>query len=42
MTRTASGNTRLLVVAEGRLFLDAIDEIENNYVVWAGLRVVFR
>ncbi len=42
MTRTATGNTRLLVVAEGRLFLDAIDEIENNYVVWAGLRVVFR
>lgn len=42
IVRSASGNTRLLAVAEGRLFFDEVDDVENNYVVWAGLRVVFR
>jgi hypothetical protein len=38
-----SGNdTRLLIVGEGRLFFDEADDVANNYVVWAGLRVVFR
>lgn len=35
-------DVRWLVVGEGRLFLDQLDAIENNYQFWAGLRIVFR
>ncbi len=38
----SSRDVRLLLAAEGRLFLDETDDIANNYQAWAGLRVVFR
>lgn len=38
----SAGDVRLMIVGEGRLFFDELDAIENNYQVWAGLRVVFR
>ena len=33
---------RLLFVIEGRLFFDELDNIDNNYQFWGGLRYVFR
>lgn len=33
---------RLFVVAEGRLFLNELDNIESNYQFWGGLRYVIR
>ena len=29
------------VYVQGRLFLDMLDNISNNYVVWTGLRFPF-
>ncbi len=39
--RQANEN-RLFLVAEGRLFLNALDDIDNNYQFWGGLRYVVR
>jgi hypothetical protein len=38
----SSGGTGLLIVGEAHQFLDEVDDVANNYAVWAGLRVVFR
>jgi hypothetical protein len=38
----SANDVRVLLVAEGRLFFDELDAIENNYQAWAGLRLVFR
>ena len=32
------GRHRLLFVVEGRIFFDELDEIDNNYQFWGGLR----
>jgi hypothetical protein len=42
VVRDADGQSRLLFVVEGRLFFDEIDNVENNYLGWAGVRYVFR
>lgn len=42
LTKYSSGQSRLLLVVEGRMFFDNLDEIDNNYQAWAGLRYVFR
>ena len=34
----AADEGRLLLTGEGRLFLDELDEIDNNYMFWGGLR----
>lgn len=36
------GNDRLYFTGEGRLFLDSLDEVDNNYMAWAGLRYAWR
>ena len=36
------GRARLLFVIEARLFFDELDNIDNNYQFWGGLRYVFR
>jgi hypothetical protein len=33
---------KMLFVVESRLFFDELDNIDNNYQFWAGLRFVFR
>lgn len=33
------GNSPVYVVGEGRVFFDRLDDIQNNYQVWAGIRV---
>jgi hypothetical protein len=38
----ATARTRYLFAFESRLFFDEMDDIENNYQVWAGVRIVFR
>lgn len=35
------GTERAYLMGEGRLFLKDLDNIENNYQVWAGLRIRF-
>jgi hypothetical protein len=35
------GTERLYLLGEGRLFLKQLDDIENNYQVWAGVRIRF-
>ena len=42
LVKTAEGRGRLLFVVEGRLFFDQIDNVENNYQAWAGVRYLFR
>jgi hypothetical protein len=39
--RSAS-NGRLYFTGEGRLFLDELEEVDNNYMAWAGLRYAWR
>jgi hypothetical protein len=36
------GSNRLYFTGEGRLFLDEFDEVDNNYMAWAGLRYAWR
>ena len=36
------GDDRLYFTGEGRLFLDELDEVDNNYMAWAGLRYTWR
>jgi hypothetical protein len=33
---------RVLFMGEGRLFLDKLDDVPNNYQAWAGFRFLFR
>ena len=33
---------KLFFVGEGRLFLNKMDSIDNNYQFWGGVRFVFR
>ncbi len=42
LTKYADERSRLLFVVEGRLFLDQIDSIDNNYQFWGGFRYIFR
>ncbi len=42
LARYADGAARALFIAEGRLFFDEIDNIENNYQFWGGIRYIFR
>lgn len=35
-------STRVLFVVEGRLFLNQMDDVSNNYQAWAGVRYRFR
>jgi hypothetical protein len=42
LTKYSSGQSRLLLAVEGRLFFDNLDQVDNNYQAWAGLRYVFR
>ena len=42
VARYPDGRARLLFVIEGRLFFDELDNIDNNYQFWGGLRYVFR
>jgi len=35
------GTNRVYLLGEGRLFFKQLDDIENNYQVWAGVRVRF-
>ena len=42
LTKYADGAGKLLFTVEGRLFFDEIDNIDNNYQFWGGLRYVFR
>jgi hypothetical protein len=37
-----AGRGQLLFAIEGRLFLNQLDHIDNNYQGWVGLRYVFR
>ncbi|MGE0592192.1 MAG: hypothetical protein AB7G23_11925 [Vicinamibacterales bacterium] len=41
LNEAASGN-RLYFTTEGRLFLDAADDIQNNYQFWGGIRYIWR
>jgi hypothetical protein len=36
------GDDRLYFTGEGRLFLDELGEVDNNYMAWAGLRYAWR
>lgn len=38
----SANDHRLLLVGEGRLFLNKLDEVDNNYQFWGGLRYVIR
>jgi hypothetical protein len=38
----ATDKGELFFIGEGRLFFDAPDGIDNNYLVWGGLRYIFR
>ena len=40
VARYPDGRARLLFVIEGRLFFDELDNIDNNYQFWGGLRYV--
>jgi hypothetical protein len=42
VARYPDGRARLLFVIESRLFFDELDNIDNNYQFWGGLRYVFR
>lgn len=42
LTKYADERARLLFVIEGRLFLNELDNIDNNYQFWGGFRYVFR
>ncbi len=42
LIRYTDNSARLLVVFEGRLFFDQLDNIANNYQGWVGLRYRFR
>ena len=42
ISRYADDTAKLLFVVEGRLFFDELDNIDNNYQFWAGVRYVFR
>jgi hypothetical protein len=35
------GTERVYLLGEGRLFFKQLDDIENNYQVWAGVRIRF-
>jgi hypothetical protein len=41
LARYPDNRPRALFVVEGRLFLNELDDIDNNYQFWAGVRYVF-
>jgi hypothetical protein len=42
LTRAEEGRGQMLFALEGRLFLNQLDHIDNNYQGWVGIRYIFR
>jgi hypothetical protein len=42
IAKYSDGKARALFVVEGRLFFDELDNMDDNYQFWAGVRYLFK